>query len=61
MLSHEEGHIWNKHLAKQSIFGEDVIQEHEANEFAHYLLLDVLRKRKKQEVLLDVLHYLLLL
>ena len=39
-LAHEEGHIWNDHLTKDSIIGNDVIQEHQANEFAHYLLKD---------------------
>lgn len=40
VLAHEEGHIWNGHLTKNNVFGEDVIQEFEANEFAHYLLKD---------------------
>lgn len=49
VLAHEEGHIWNNHLQGSNTAYEDVIQEHEANEFAHYILKDpslVLRKRK---------------
>ncbi|MBQ8075791.1 MAG: ImmA/IrrE family metallo-endopeptidase [Oscillospiraceae bacterium] len=39
-LAHEEGHIWNRHMNRQSVIGEDVIEEFDANEFAHYLLSD---------------------
>ena len=39
-LAHEEGHIWNDHLVKDSVIGNDVVQEYQANEFAHYLLKD---------------------
>lgn len=45
VLTHEEGHIWNKHMTRNNVFGEDVIQEHEANEFAHYLLKDTKKKK----------------
>ncbi len=38
ILAHEEGHIWHGHMSKASRVGEDVIEEHEANELAHYLL-----------------------
>lgn len=38
VLAHEQGHIFCGHVSKQSILGEDVQQEHEANEFAHCLL-----------------------
>ena len=38
-LAHEEGHIWNRHMNQGNVIGTDVIQEFEANEFAHYLLL----------------------
>ena len=38
VLSHEEGHIFCEHTTCQPIIGQDVKQEHEANEFAHYLL-----------------------
>lgn len=38
VLAHEEGHIYCKHLASTPILGRDVVEEHEANEFAHYLL-----------------------
>ena len=46
-MAHEEGHIWNGHLTNNNVIGNDVIQEHEANEFAHYLLKDKTGKRKK--------------
>lgn len=38
VLAHEQGHIFCGHVSKQPILGEDVRQEHEANEFAHFLL-----------------------
>lgn len=38
MLAHEAGHIYCGHLAANSIIGNDVREEFEANEFAHYLL-----------------------
>ena len=38
VLAHEEGHIYCNHLISTPILGRDVIEEHEANEFAHYLL-----------------------
>lgn len=38
VLAHEQGHIWNDHMEKDYIFGNDVVQEYEANEFVHYLM-----------------------
>lgn len=38
VLAHEEGHIFCGHLSSASIIGRDVIEEYEANEFAHYIL-----------------------
>lgn len=38
VLAHELGHIVCKHLKSDSIIGNDVKEEYEANEFAHYLL-----------------------
>lgn len=38
VLAHEMGHICFEHTQSQPILGQDVKQEHEANEFAHYLL-----------------------
>ena len=39
LLAHEEGHIFCGHLNnKNNITGQDVLNEHEANTFAHYLL-----------------------
>lgn len=38
VLAHEVGHIFCEHMTCQPIIGQDVKQEHEANEFAHYLL-----------------------
>lgn len=38
VLAHEEGHIYCNHLSSTPILGRDVVEEHEANEFAHYLL-----------------------
>lgn len=38
VLAHEEGHIACGHMNDRPIVGRDVRQEHEANEFTHYLL-----------------------
>lgn len=38
VLAHEEGHIYCNHLTSSSILGREVVEEHEAAEFAHYLL-----------------------
>ena len=38
ILAHEEGHIYCNHLTSTPVLGCDVIEEHEANEFAQYLL-----------------------
>lgn len=40
VLAHEEGHIWNKHMIQKSSLYDNVLQEFEANEFAHYILKD---------------------
>ena len=38
VLAHEEGHIYCNHLSSVPIIGRDVVEEHEANEFTHYIL-----------------------
>ena len=38
VLAHEEGHIYCEHLSSHPIIGKDVVEEHEANEFTHYIL-----------------------
>lgn len=38
VLAHEEGHIYCRHMNTSPIIGQDVQDEYEANEFAHYLL-----------------------
>ena len=38
VISHEIGHIVLGHVNSQSVIGKDVVDEHEASEFAHYLL-----------------------
>ena len=38
VLAHEEGHIYCGHLSSYPIIGKDVVEEHEANEFTHYIL-----------------------
>ncbi len=38
VLAHEEGHIYCEHLSSTPIIGKDVLEEHEANEFSHYIL-----------------------
>lgn len=38
VLLHEQGHILFRHLREGNILGNDVTQEYEANEFAHYVM-----------------------
>lgn len=38
ILAHEEGHIFCEHFASAPIIGKGVVEEHEANEFSHYIL-----------------------
>lgn len=38
VLAHELGHIACEHFGKHPIIGQEIIEEYEANEFAHYLL-----------------------
>ena len=52
VLAHEEGHIWNRHLNHGNVIGTDVVQEHEANEFAHYLLIDRDGSKKRKNTLI---------
>ena len=63
LLAHEEGHIWNGHMHTESPVGADVIEEHEANEFAHYLLKDRygINKRRWLAVALTAAALLILL
>ena len=51
VLTHEEGHIWNGHMSAASVLGNDVVQEYEANEFAHFLLDDKSGKKKRTKVI----------
>lgn len=55
VLAHEEGHIWNGHMTQEHVLGEDVLQERQANEFAHYLLRDPSGARRRAAVLAVVL------
>lgn len=61
VLAHEEGHIWNGHLSANNVLGTDVIQEYEANEFAHHLLKDKTGKKKRTKVTMVILTLILLL
>jgi len=38
VLAHEAGHIYCGHLSSYPIIGKDVVEEHEANEFTHYIM-----------------------
>ena len=42
VLLHEQGHIFCRHLCEGNILGNDVVQEHEANEFVHFVLYPTL-------------------
>ena len=54
VLAHEEGHIWNRHFSERRIFGNDVIQEYEANEFVHHLLAEREAQRRKRRMFVAV-------
>ncbi len=38
LLAHEEGHIMLEHATSDHLFGKDIVNEYEANEFSHYVL-----------------------
>lgn len=38
VLSHEAGHIYLGHMSSTPVIGRDVQEEHEANEFSHFLM-----------------------
>ena len=38
VLAHEQGHYYCGHASSTTIVGRDVQEEHEANEFVHYLM-----------------------
>ncbi len=48
VLAHEEGHYFCGHMSQPGIVGKDVKDEHEANEFSHYLLEDTARDKTKR-------------
>lgn len=56
VLLHEQGHILCRHLCEGNILGNDVVQEHEANEFVHFVLYPTLgmkiAQRRKQIIIL---------
>lgn len=55
VLAHEEGHIYCNHFSSVPIIGREVVEEHEANEFTHYILNNsigqkigiIIKKRRK--------------
>lgn len=49
VLAHEEGHIYCGHLSSASIIGRDVIEEYEANEFAHYILKESIGRKIRDD------------
>ncbi len=58
LLAHEEGHICNDHLSMRPVFGDDVLQEYEANEFVHFLLLDKSGRKKRRIAIISVICFL---
>ena len=60
-LIHEEGHIWHGHMHTGNILGEDIVQEYEANEFAHYLLKDKTGSRKRTKLIIACMAAIVLL
>ncbi len=64
VLAHEIGHVVCEHFTAVPIIGKDVREEHEANEFAHYLLnqnpisrsrVSIMRNKKKFIIALAVI------
>ena len=47
VLAHEAGHIFLEHMFSGNVLGLDVVQEHQANEFAHYLLYPGMAQKTK--------------
>lgn len=45
VLAHEEGHIYCGHMSSVPIIGKDVVEEHEANEFTHYILNQTMSRK----------------
>lgn len=67
ILCHELGHVYCGHCERASIIGLDVQQEHEANEFVHYLLMPapisfslIFYRRHRRSLTIVVLFILLL-
>lgn len=67
VLAHEEGHIYCRHMNTSPIIGQDVQDEYEANEFAHYLLnpsssskIKHILHRHKKAVLISIIGLALL-
>ena len=67
VLAHEEGHIYCRHMNTSLIIGQDVQDEYEANEFAHYLLnpsssskIKRILHRHKKAVLISIIGLALL-
>ena len=54
VLAHEIGHIWNGHIKNAAVLGDDVLQEYEASEFAHYLLKPYFDENRKTKKILSV-------
>lgn len=50
VLAHEEGHIYCNHLSSAPILGREVIEEHEASEFAHYLLYQGMSQKMRHSI-----------
>ena len=69
VLAHEAGHIYCEHFKAIPIIGKDIQEEHEANEFSHYLLhprsflhfLNILKKYKKLSISIGVLIAMLII
>ncbi len=52
VLSHELGHIECEHFSAGNIIGKDIKEEHEANEFLHYLLNPTVKQKMEYFVFL---------
>lgn len=54
VLAHEEGHIWGRHFSEKRIFGNDIIEEFEANEFVHHLLAERKPLRQRNQLVIAI-------
>lgn len=68
VLAHEEGHIYCNHFSSVPIIGREVVEEHEANEFTHYILnnsigqkIGIIIKKRRKPIIISLAIILVIL